>query len=518
MRRKSGMVVSILSVGLLSLFTAGPARADIAPPEPPPGSNVGPGREATQVQMMWEKVVIDIYALTPPPTVELAGDVAAAQVTATFSMRNQGSAAEHMPVRFPLGDPRGIGDGTGRNYPEIQKIAVTVAGAPAATTRVTTPNPLDPKAPPIPWAEFSATFPPAQDVQIEVTYQVSPQGYLPFGTFHYTLETGAGWQGPIGVADLVVRLPYAANDQNVLVDQDFWPRTTPGGKFDGNEIRWHYENLEPTAEVLQELMRSSDGSGAFEVSVVLPTYWRDILSGRAAVSANGKDGQAWGQLARACKLAILIGRGWRSDVAGQQLYTEAVSAYEQAVALQPKQARWHAGYAELLWQTYVYSSPSDPAQIVRAAQELKTALALEPGNQQAKTLLDQISVSYPEFIQPAASGYTFLLLTTTPTAQPTDAPTQDLSPTAPTATQVMLTEAPVALTPTPRAKSAPLPKATVASQPSPTQGANPVPSETPIPARGRPGALCGSAAWPLLGLALWFGARYPQPKRLGRRR
>jgi hypothetical protein len=526
MQRKHRLFIRIISISLCGLIflAGGPARADIAPPEPPPGSNVGPGQEVTQVQMMWEKVAILIYALPPQPTIALAGDVAAARVTATFSMRNQGSAPEQIPVRFPLANPNGWGDGTTRNYPEIPQIAVKVDNVPAATSRVTTPNPSDPNAPPVAWAQFDASFPPAEDVTIEVQYVISPQGDLPFGTFHYTLETGAGWKGPIGMIDLIVGLPYAANNQNVLMDPDTYPRSSPGGTFAGNAVTWHYENLEPTLDVLQELMRTGNGTGEFEVSVLLPTYWRDILNGRAAVAANGQDGQAWGQLARACKLAIQLRRGLRSDAAGQQLYAEAVAAYEQAVTLVPKEARWHAGYAELLWQAYFYSSPADPARIVRAVQELKAAVALEPGNQQAKNLLDEISLSHPEFVKPSGTGYTFLVLTTTPTAQPTDMPTVVLSPTSPTETQAVLTEQPA--TPTaeaaslPPATSTPLRAATLTEQPSPTLEAAPLPGEsaTPASARGRVGLPCGAAALPLFGIGLWLGARYPGRKRFGVRR
>jgi hypothetical protein len=503
------MFISLVSIGvcLVILLVGRTARADIAPPEPPPGSNVGPGQDVTQVQMMSETVVIDIYALAPAQTVELAGDAAAARVTATFSMRNQGSTTEQIPVRFPLGNVKGFGDGRGQ-FPEIKQIGVTVDGMPATIVRVTTPNPIE-NGPPIPWAEFNAEFPPAKEVLIQVTYTVSPQGYLPFGTFHYVLETGAGWKGPIGVADLVVRLPYPASDENVLVDPNFWPRSTPGGTFEGNEIRWHYENLEPTAETLQGLMQSSDGTGAFEVSVLLPNYWRDIVNGRAAVAANGKDGQAWGQLARALKLAIVTHRGLWSAAAGQKLYAEAVAAYEQAVTLLPKEAKWHAGYAELLWQAYAYSSPPDPAQIVRAAQELKVALELDPGNDQAKALLQEISTAYPEFIQPAGTGYTFLVLTTTPTAALAETPTEVVSVEEPTLTEVAPTETPLA----PEASATPVCCATATSPSSPTLGTTLRPSEAPTPAPSRPGALCGAAALPLLGSSLFLGRRFPRRQR-----
>ena len=492
-----------LGLCLAGLLVGQPARADIAPPEPPPGSNLGPGVETTQVQMVWEKVVLEVLALQSAK-VELAGDIAAAKVTATFSMRNQGSAEEQMAVRFPLANPSGSGDGTLRGFPEIQGVKVTLDQQLVATRRVTTTNPYDSQYPPVGWAVFDATFPPGKDVLVEVSYTLSPQGYLPFGTFHYILDTGAGWKGPIGVVDLAVRLPYEASTENLLLDKDFWPRSTPGGQIVGNEIRWHYENLEPTVEKMREI--TGEGDAAFEVSVVLPTYWRDILKGRAAVVANAQDGEAWGNLARALKLSILLNKGLRLDAGGQPLYTEAIAAYEKALVLQPKVAKWRAGYAELLFQAYYFSDRSQPELVVRTAQELKTALALEPDNAQALSLLDWISSAVPDLVQHSGAGYTYLVLTATPTLRPT-------YPTPTSAVAATLTPQPV----TPTRRVPPSPAATLQSAATPTLEVTEVSSPTAPPAPptetlkpaasptpSKPGGLCGAAALaPLLAFGVW---------------
>ena len=503
---------AILSLSLAGLLVGQPVRADIAPPEPPPGSNLGPGAETTQVQMVWEKVVLEVYALQSDK-IDLAGDVAAATVTATFSMRNQGSAEEQLPVRFPLSNPSGAGDGTDRNFPEITGVKVNIDQKPVVTQRMSTPNPRDAQYPAVSWAVFNATFPPGKDVLIEVTYTVSPQGYLPFGTFHYILETGAGWKGPIGAADLIVRLPYEASAENVLFDDQYWPRSTPGGQIAGNEIRWHYENLEPTPDTLVQLM--GEGDAAFEVSVLLPTYWRNVLKGRAAVAANPKDGQAWGDLARACKFSIMANKGLRPDAGGQKLYAEAVEAYEKALVLQPKVAKWRAGYAELLWQAYYFSDRSQPELAVRAAQEIKAALTLEPDNAQALSLLDWISSAMPEFIQPSGKTYTYLILTTTPTAAPTYptptslVPAGTLTPVPVSPTTLVspsratkATRAPVA---TQKASPSAPPKASpTAALAQPAETLAPAPSPTPTKANG----LCGAAALaPLLAAGLWRSKR-----------
>ena len=255
--------MTVLFFVLAALSTAQPAYADIAPPQPPPGSNIGPGDQPTQVQMVWERVTLKVITV-PSAKPALAGDVAAARVTATFSMRNQGTAREQLAVRFPLSNPDGSGDGTLNNWPEIKDLQAKVNQQGVGVGRITTPNPFGEQYPAVAWGVFNVTFPPGKDVLIDVTYTAQPQGYLPFGTFHYILETGAGWKGPIGSVDLTVTLPYAADAENVMPDETAYPGSTPGGQFSGNDIHWHFENLEPTPQ------------DNFEVSLVLPIYWQDV--------------------------------------------------------------------------------------------------------------------------------------------------------------------------------------------------------------------------------------------------
>ena len=49
-----------------------------------------------------------------------------------------------------------------------------------------------------------------------MSYTVNGYGYYPQIAFDYVLETGAGWNGTIGSADIIVDLPYDASDLNVL--------------------------------------------------------------------------------------------------------------------------------------------------------------------------------------------------------------------------------------------------------------------------------------------------------------
>ena len=54
-----------------------------------------------------------------------------------------------------------------------------------------------------------------QDVTIEVAYTVNGYGYYPYDVFKYILETGAGWNGTIGIADVIVRFPFEVSEKNV---------------------------------------------------------------------------------------------------------------------------------------------------------------------------------------------------------------------------------------------------------------------------------------------------------------
>jgi hypothetical protein len=59
-----------LKFGLILIFwllnPAAAVRADIAPPEPPKGTNIIPGSETTSVRMLAEKVVIEVSAQKQP--------------------------------------------------------------------------------------------------------------------------------------------------------------------------------------------------------------------------------------------------------------------------------------------------------------------------------------------------------------------------------------------------------------------------------------------------------------------
>ncbi len=221
---------------LIFLVTPIKVSADIAPPARPPGANPVPGSEDTQVRMVAESVRIDVAA--EGGREEGKGG---AYVTADFTMRNLGSQDERMAVRFPVGS----GDGWG-GIPEIDNMRVSVNGAEVSLRQIKGEDPTG-MADEVPWVEFDVVFPPQQDVQVQVRYSLDAAGELPYIWFNYIFSTGAGWQGTIGSAELIVRFPYGASNLNYLpgIPGSSFPKTTPGGIVDGNSITWSWKDFEP---------------------------------------------------------------------------------------------------------------------------------------------------------------------------------------------------------------------------------------------------------------------------------
>ena len=434
-----------------SLLVSVPARADVAPPESPPGSGISPGEEVTEVRMLSERVTLTIQ-----PNRER--EMPRAKTEASFLMRNLGLVEEKMDVRFPLlyGESLYYSD----MFPEIQDIQVQVDGKTVSTTRTTSRDAYDRGD--IPWASFPVAFPPGQDVNITVTYTTIGFGYEPFIVFQYILETGAGWKDSIGSGEIVLILPYQANSQNVVVDDTSGNgNMTKNLEFSGNQARWRFENLEP------------DWEDNFAVTIIQPSAWQKVLREREITVKNPNDGEAWGRLGKALKEIIRYPKGYlRADEGVAQMYLEAVSAYDRSVTLLPKDALWHYGFADLLWSHYLfdvhYAGLQDVNELVRLTGALNQSLALDPKNQNARDLADWISYTIPGVIVQTEQGYNFLALTATPTIiPPTASATLESVPAE--ATPLLPTESPTStLVPTPSPIADEAEPATVPAMPSQT--------------------------------------------------
>jgi len=483
------ILMLIILITLLAIPT--PAYADIAPPAQPPGVNPEPGDEATQVRMQNETVLLDVQA---GPTSDSLGR---ARVTADFTMRNLGDQAESMAVRFPIGASDGW-----FNYPEIKDLQVFVDGKAVRPRRIQGEDPRF-RDDLVPWAEFDVTFPPGEDVDIRVTYRLEGSGEYPFVSFEYILSTGAGWKDTIGSADLIVRLPYEVNIYNTILDYQIgWSQTSPGAVLQGDEIRWHYEDFEPTRE--QDL----------DVALVMPSAWQKVLDEQAKIARNPDDGEAWGRLGKLYKEMTFLRKEVRGDAGGPELYELSKEAYAKSIALLPEDALWHAGFAELYLMHYYLTSWNNPeavTDLMRALDLLQRALEINPETPKARELLENISYSDPEYLRMEGDQFIFLYLTATP-PPPTKFPTEtpQPSPTPLVTTTATATVVPTASPqPSPTASSVP-PSASPTAPPATAAAALEAATPTPATPGSRTG-LCGSAALaPLLILlptGLWKWVR-----------
>jgi hypothetical protein len=231
-------------------------------------------------------------------------------------------------------------------------------------------------------------------------------GEYPYAAFFYIFHTGAGWQGTIGTADLIVRLPYEANPYNVIFDDQIgWSSTTPGGVIEGREVRWHFEDMEP------------EQGDDFQLSLVMPSAWQKVLVEQSNTRKDPNDGEAWGRLAKVYKEIQLYRRGFRTDAGGTELYRLSIEAYEKAVTLKPDDALWHAGFADLLAVHSYYENFGSldvfPDKL-RAMQEINRALELSPNDPKVKEIAETIYFLFPEGVEQVENGYVFHWLTATP--------------------------------------------------------------------------------------------------------
>jgi len=474
--------------------SARPVSADMAPPPPPSGANLLPGQDTTQVRMVSEQVVLDIPSTSQSKTWS-------AGVRAEFQMRNLGSAAESMNARFPMYMATDSPEcNTISPYPAIQNFGVRVnGGAVSVTYDSVNATLIDGTTVQRPcWAYFPVLFPAGKDVTVTVTYKVdsnlighgSLNNYL---SFSYILVTGAAWKDTIGAADIIVHLPFEANDQTIY-------ETSDGAARGKNEVRWHFENFEPQNNIF--------------LTILNPQIWDSIQKEKQNLAANPQDGEAEGRLAKAYKNAVVFDRGFREDAAGIELRRLSLEAYQKTVTLLPKDADWHYGYADLLcgeavWPMNAADQDNLGANLTACIQQLKAALDINPTHAKALDLLHQIADNGnlgDSVVKFNGAKPDFLILTPGVYQSPTpyvypDTATPTAKPTKPAAASA--TPAPDGPTATPQPSDTPVPAVDTSVPPTPTVSA-PQPSPTHVPAARNP--LCGSILLPLLGLglALWF--------------
>lgn len=426
-------VLSLMIV--LTTVKADKVWADISPPEPPSGTNPIPGSETTNVRMMAETVNINVHANTPY-------DTGNATVTTTFTMRNLGNGDEQMEVRFPLDQTTTWGkicDSPSPQFSPITDLKVKVNNQSVATQKTyqkitiqTGQEPYSTVTFPC-WEHFPVSFPAAKDVTIEVKYTSEPYhagdaSYM----YAYVLETGSGWKDTIGSADITVQSPYE------LTNENYYSCSPADCTVNGNTVKWHYENFEPDFNI--------------GISMLPPPLWQQIVLETKNTTQNPNDGEAWGQLGKAYKEAIMETRGFRVDENGQKMYQRSKEAYQRAVTLLPKDADWHYGFAGLLcwnaeWNNLLVNSNEEAWR--ECIEQIKATLDINPSHKQTQELI-QFFPELNNMIDFSQSPPNYLILTPKPTNTVLPEMTSTPVPTiTPTATSLTLAESTETATPVP---------------------------------------------------------------------
>lgn len=463
-RLVKGLIVIVLVAGSAHHAWAR-SNLDVAPPDPATGSGPVPENEQTQVRMVSEHVVLRIED-------PVGHNPGYADVTADFVMRNLGTEAETLAVRFPL-DATASGYGlcgipVEYDYDSIRQVAVTVDGVPQPVTYTRTTFQTEAQPTPGPrvdvvseveptlaiititrncWATFTATFPPQTDVALSVRYQTEPQIEGSSAEYSYILETGAAWKDTIGSGEIEVVFPYNLTSENY-----HGCRAPEDCTVEGRTVRMTFTDLEPAY-----------GSNVY-VWALPPNVWRRLHAEREWVAVHPNDGEAWGRLARAYKEGIVERKGFRPDDLGITWFRLSDAAYQKALELLPNDADWHYGYADLLcWNAAwnQFDTTFDQATR-RCLGELRAAVTLQPGHPDATARLNRMAVSGFEYVdQPVVKvtgGFDFLYLTPSPTPNAVVVPftpTATAGAAAPTAPAATPTRVVVARTPAPTASPPP---------------------------------------------------------------
>jgi len=312
----------------------------------PGGSNIKPEGE-TPIRMASEKVVLnvrpatemdDIVVTRNPAEYGLSGSFdgspgmypAVADVLADFTMVNPMNEAESMTAWFPLASALEAEEwnlNPGEVVPRIERFQVIMDNKPLEYNVSELPNPKGEDNPLLPWASFPVTFPAGEEAHVQVSYVV-PAWWSYEGLamkLYYILQTGAGWAGPIGKAELVVNLPYPASAETIYAMPE-------GGQIEGHQVRWTWVDLEPGPQ------------DNFFIHLMLLNRWDELQVARAAVAANPRDGEAWLDLA---STYIVLTRGKAYSAArmlpgfGGIYQPLGVQAAQEALRLLPGDGRPH---------------------------------------------------------------------------------------------------------------------------------------------------------------------------------
>jgi hypothetical protein len=228
------------------------------------------------------------------------------------------------------------------------------------------------------------TFPPGETA-LRVTYDVIVRAgyYGPAAIVNYVLHTGAGWANTIGQADIIVRFPYLA--EPTFIDPQ---GTLANYQVDGFDVKWHFEDLEPTE------------ANDIVLKVVPPDVWEGVGQARQALASN-RTAENYANLARA--------------------YGNIISNYY--VLAEPQAL--YSFYSPLLAQT-------------AEAQYLK-AIELDPNNRELRQEVTEFVMKWEGLLLPDNESLVLTQIASPSIATATPLPTNDDTATSPPPTRAPAT-------------------------------------------------------------------------------
>lgn len=321
------------------------------------------------------------------------------------------------------------------------------------------------------WARWPVTFPAGEDVRLRVTYDTYPVGRGPWGTFHYILESDAGWHGPIGEGSITFRLPYEVTGMNMQLAEIREAYTGPDRPFeiavDGSDVIWRFTDLEPRRSEPVAILSPSTETDNPMLPLLAPAVWAEVEAARVAAEEEPDSVEAQLRLAQALKAATQRNKGFLATEANAALIEHTDAAYRRAVELAPEDVEVLVAYVE--WLAIPRNQEGGGAKLGESLDSiLSRALELAPDHPRVRDTEEWVE----QWRQNVA------------TATPTSTPTTRSSP-RPTRTPL------------------PSPSATSTSTPAPT--AEPAAAATPTPNPLTPGGVC-PGAFALAGLVAAFWA------------
>jgi hypothetical protein len=388
---------------LIGLQVPSPVRADVGPqPILPGGSSIQPG-EQTPIQMAVEVVTMNVRQATEADNALVKLNPkwyrynlspvwfqAIADVEADFTMKNPTGESVSMTVWFPLASALenvGWSLRPSETVPRITSFQVSVDGNPLDYAVSELPNPKGEDKPLLPWASFPVTFPAGEETAIHVCYSVPLQPSTTGSemALYYIFQTGAGWAGPIGQAELILNLPYPASagtlafPSHLSLPPMYVPNPAelpPGVVLKGNQARWTRKNFEPGPE------------DDFAAWLLRLDRWQELETARAAVKVNPRDGQSWLNLA-----SLYLSMSITTNINNPKVFSPSyiplgIEAYRKAVDLLPEHPAPHVGLALLTLASYwkddrvslkVIQFAQDEYQIAKELDAKNPSLAVEDG-------------------------------------------------------------------------------------------------------------------------------------------